>query len=238
MGVPVERPVQCRRTGAAAWCRDRRDGRLGRHILAGTAESRADGHRTVAVLGGPATISYFAVRETASYNVVCNLDSEFRHGVSPMMTISLPSLLSRLARPPRLVRVVALAAVACAALAGSAVTTPANAWCCGGGWHGGVFIGIPPIVVGPPVYPYYAPPPPAYYPPPPGYYAPPPTGYAPPPTGYAPPPTAYAPPSPPQSDGQSGGQSCTAGPYVCPMDHPVASGSSCYCLGNNRTQVW
>jgi hypothetical protein len=22
------------------------------------------------------------------------------------------------------------------------------------------------------------------------------------------------------------------------MDHPVASGSSCYCLGNNRTQVW
>ena len=94
--------------------------------------------------------------------------------------------------------------------------------------RGGVFIGIPPIVVGPPVYPYYAPPPPAYYPPPPAYYAPPPTGYAPPPTAYA----------PQQSDGQSGGQSCTAGPYVCPMDHPVASGSACYCLGNNRTQVW
>jgi len=154
-----------------------------------------------------------------------------------MRTIGLPSLPARLARPPRLARVVALAAVACAALAGSAVTTPANAWCCGGGWHGGVFIGVPPIVVGPPAYPYYAPPP-AYYPPPPGYYAPPPTGYAPPQSGYAPPPTAYAPPPPPQSDGQSGGQSCTAGPYVCPMDHPVASGSSCYCLGNNHTQVW
>jgi hypothetical protein len=135
-----------------------------------------------------------------------------------MMTIRLPSIFPGLARPPRLARLAALAAVACAALAGSAVTTPANAWCCGGGWRGGVFIGIPPIVVGPPVYPYY--PPPAYYPPPPAYYAP--------------PPTAYAPPSPPQS----GGQSCTAGPYVCPMDHPVASGSSCYCLGNNRTQVW
>lgn len=143
-----------------------------------------------------------------------------------MMTIRLPSILLRLARP------VALAAVACAALAGSAVTTPANAWCCGGGWgggwRGGVFIGVPPIVVGPPVYPYY--PPPAYYAPPPGYYPPPPPAYYPPPTAYAPP--------PPQSGGQSSGQSCTAGPYVCPMDHPVASGSSCYCLGNDRTHVW
>jgi hypothetical protein len=141
------------------------------------------------------------------------------------MTIRLPSILPRLARPPRLAHLVVLAAVACVALASSAVTTPANAWCCGGGWRGGVFIGIPPIVVGPPVYPYY--PPPAYYPPPPAYYAPP-------PPAYYPPPTAYAPPPPPQS----GEQSCTAGPYVCPMDHPVASGSACYCLGNNRTQVW
>jgi hypothetical protein len=145
-----------------------------------------------------------------------------------MMTIRLPSIVPLLARPSRLARLAMFAAVACAALAGSAVTTPANAWCCGGGWRGGVFIGIPPIVVGPPAYPYYAPPPPAYYPPPPAYYAPPPSGYAPPPTAYA----------PPQSDGQPGGQSCTAGPYVCPMDHPVTSGSSCYCLGNNRTQVW
>jgi len=134
-----------------------------------------------------------------------------------MTAIRLLSILPGLARP------VVLAAVACAALADSAVTTPANAWCCGGGWRGGVFIGIPPIVVGPPVYPYY--PPPAYYPPPPAYYPPPPV--------YYPPPTAYAPPPP-----QEGGQSCTAGPYVCPMDHPVASGSACYCLGNNRTQVW
>ncbi len=155
-----------------------------------------------------------------------------------MMTIRLPSILPGRASPPRLASLAVLAAVACAALAGSAVTTPANAWCCGG-FHGGVFIGIPPIVVGPPAYPYYAPPayyppPPAYYAPPPSGYAPPPSGYAPPPSGYAPPPTAYAPPPPQQSDGQS----CTAGPYVCPMDHPVASGSSCYCLGNNRTQVW
>jgi hypothetical protein len=112
---------------------------------------------------------------------------------------------------PRLVRPAMLAAVACAVLASMAATTPAAAW-----WRGGVWIGVPPIVVGPPAY--Y--PPPVYYPPPPAYYAP-------------PPPAAYAP-----QPSQSAGQSCNAGPYVCPMDHPVASGSSCYCLGNNRTQVW
>ena len=119
---------------------------------------------------------------------------------------------------PRLVRPTALAAVACATLAGTAATTPAAAWCCG--WRGGVWIGLPPVVVAPPIYP------PAYYPPP-VYYPPPPPAY------YTPPPPAtYAPPQ------QSAGQSCNAGPYVCPMDHPVASGSPCYCLGNNRTQVW
>lgn len=112
---------------------------------------------------------------------------------------------------PRLVRPAILPAVACAVLASTAVITPAAAW-----WRGGVWIGVPPIVVGPPAY--Y--PPPVYYPPPPAYYAP-------------PPPAAYAPPP-----SQSAGQSCNAGPYVCPMDHPVASGSSCYCLSNNRTQVW
>ena len=140
-----------------------------------------------------------------------------------MIPTRLLSILGRLARP------VALAAVACAALAGTAVTTPASAWCCGGGWGGGwrgggVFFGFPPIVVAPPIYA----PPPVYYPPPPGYYPP-------------QPPAAYAPPDPGQQPGpgpQAGGQSCYAGPYVCPMDHPVASGSGCYCLGNNRTQVW
>jgi hypothetical protein len=123
----------------------------------------------------------------------------------------LPPVLVRLARPA------AFAAVACAALLGTAISTPAAAW-----WRGGgVFIGIPPIVVAPPIYSpgYY--PPPAYYPPP--YYAPP------------SPPAAYAPSAPAQ---QSAGQSCYAGPYVCPMDHPVVSGSGCYCLGNDRTQVW
>jgi hypothetical protein len=126
----------------------------------------------------------------------------------------------------RLTRPVALAAVACAAMAGASVTTPAVAWWAGGlgGYRGGVFIGIPPIVVAPPIYP------PAYYPPPPAYY--------PPPQGYYPsqqPPMAQG---GPEGGPQGGAQSCYAGPYVCPMDHPVASGSGCYCLGNNRTQVW
>jgi hypothetical protein len=126
-----------------------------------------------------------------------------------MIHTRLPPALVRLARPT------VLAAVACAAVLGMAIPTPAAAW-----WRGGgVFIGLPPIVVAPPIYPGYYPPP-AYYPPP--YYAP-------------PPPMAYA----PQSQAQQGtGQSCYAGPYVCPMDHPVASGSGCYCLGNDRTQVW
>ena len=115
----------------------------------------------------------------------------------------------------RLARPVALAGVACAAMAGAAVTTPAAAWWYGG-YRGGVFIGVPPIVVAPPIYP------PAYYPPPPVYYPPPPVAYAPPPA-----------PGP-----QAGGQSCYAGPYVCPMDHPVPSGTGCYCLGNNRAQIW
>jgi hypothetical protein len=94
--------------------------------------------------GRAAAISYLAARAAVAYDV----DREIRHEVSPMLTTRLPSILPRLARP------LVLATVACAALAGSAVTTPANAWCCGGGgwgWHGGVFIGVPPIVVGPPV---------------------------------------------------------------------------------------
>jgi len=75
---------------------------------------------------------------------------------------------------------------------------------------------------------------PGFYPPP--YYYPPPAYYPP------PPPVVYAPP--PQSYGQQapmaapGGQSCYAGPYVCPMDRPVGSGTSCYCPGNGGQRVW
>ncbi|HTU54878.1 MAG TPA: hypothetical protein VMF62_12990 [Acetobacteraceae bacterium] len=86
-----------------------------------------------------------------------------------------------------------------------------------------------PLFIAPPLY--Y--PPPAYYYPPP-VYAPPP-GYVPPPGYYPPPPASYA-PAPPPSSGS--GQSCYAGAYVCPMDNPVASGSPCYCLGNQGVHVW
>jgi hypothetical protein len=93
-----------------------------------------------------------------------------------------------------------------------------------------VFFGFGFPLYGPPM---YYPPPPVYYPPPPVYYVPPPApGYAPPPAaGYAPP--AYSPA--PAADGR---QSCYAGPYVCPMEHAVASGSGCYCRGNDGQRVW
>ena len=59
-------------------------------------------------------------------------------------------------------------------------------------------------------------------------------GYYPPPVYYAPPPPRYS-----QAPAQGGyGQTCSAGPYVCPMDHPTASGSNCYCLGNGGARVW
>jgi hypothetical protein len=74
---------------------------------------------------------------------------------------------------------------------------------------------------------------PAYLPPP--YYYPPPMYYSPPPPVFYSPPQAYAPQS---QFGPEGGQSCYAGPYVCPMDRPTASGSSCYCLGNGGQKVW
>jgi hypothetical protein len=75
-------------------------------------------------------------------------------------------------------------------------------------WRGGVYFAFPPVVVGPPAY---------YYPPPPVYVAPPPV--------YAPPP-AYMSGPPPQA------QACYAGPWVCPLDQPMASGNSCYCTAN------
>lgn len=106
------------------------------------------------------------------------------------------------------VRRVALAALACVALSGVAIR-PAAAW-----WRGGVWIGGPVFIAPPVVYP-----PPVYYPPPP-------------PVWYTPPQAQAAPPATPT------GQSCYAGPYVCPMDHPVASGSACYCLSNERSRIW
>jgi hypothetical protein len=74
-------------------------------------------------------------------------------------------------------------------------------------------------------------PPPYYYPPPPPYY-----GSPPPPVVYAPPPQY---PLPQQATGPGdGGQACYAGAYVCPMDHPIAAGGSCYCPGNGGQRVW
>ncbi len=88
-----------------------------------------------------------------------------------------------------------LKALTVAALLGGAafVATPAQAW-----WHGGVFIGLPPVVVAPgPVYPpYYYPP--AYYPPPYPYAYPPPAyGQAPPPADQGAPPQGQASQAPP-----------------------------------------
>ena len=64
--------------------------------------------------------------------------------------------------------------------------------------------------------------PPTYYPPPAYYYPPP--AYAVPPPGHARPGAQY-------------GQSCTTGGAVCPMEHPVASGSSGYCT-TPQGRVW
>jgi hypothetical protein len=75
---------------------------------------------------------------------------------------------------------------------------------------------------------YYGPP--AYYPPPPVYY-PPPQPYYPPPQAYSSPPANYA-PAPQQS-----GQTCFANGFTCPMDHPVAPGSSCYCT-TAQGRIW
>ena len=113
-------------------------------------------------------------------------------------------------------RRVGFAVLACAAAMG-AMTAPAAAWWRGGVWFGGPVVVAPPLFYPPVVYP-----PPVYYPPPP-------------PVWYTPPPARIAAPPPPVGPS---GQSCYAGPYVCPMDHPTAPGNACYCLGNNRTQVW
>ncbi len=111
-------------------------------------------------------------------------------------------------------RLLGLAALGTVALGLSVAPQPAQAR---------VFIGI-----GVP-FPYYVPP--AYYPP--AYYPP---AYYPPPVYYPPPPVVYTPPQQSPVPGYGGG-SCNAGPYVCPLDHPMAPGSSCYCLGNGGQRV-
>lgn len=97
----------------------------------------------------------------------------------------------------------------------------------GGSAQARVFVGVGVPFFGPGYYP-----PPAYYPPP-VYYPPPPVYYAPPPVLYAPPPQTYSPAPPPGAR-----QACFAGPYSCPMDHPVTIGANCYCLGNGGERVW
>ena len=88
-----------------------------------------------------------------------------------------------------------------------------------------VFIGFGfPLYFGPPA---YYPPPPVYYPPP-AYYPPPQAYYPPPATSY-PPPAGYAP--------QPSSQTCYANGYTCPMERPVAPGSSCYCT-TSQGRVW
>jgi hypothetical protein len=150
-------------------------------------------------------------------------------------------------------KVRALSIAAALGLLGLAVLVPSTgqAW-----WGGGVFIGIPPIVVPPLGYPYSYPyPPPVYAPPPiysapgetgappPGYegspeaYQSPPPGEQPPP-GYAAPPSGYAQP-PAASGGQAGapGYSCFAGAYVCPLDRSLPVGGKCSCPSNRGGRV-
>jgi hypothetical protein len=105
-------------------------------------------------------------------------------------------------------------AIALGAVFACLAVSPANAR---------VFIGIGIPFYGPGFYG------PGYYPGP--YYYPPPAYYPPPPPVVYSPPQAYAPAN------AGAGQMCYAGAYVCPMDHPVAAGAGCYCLGNGGQHV-
>jgi len=105
----------------------------------------------------------------------------------------------------------------------------AQAW-----WHGGFYVGLPPVVVGPPLvgYPapyYYAP---GYYPPP--YYAAPYSPYAYPPYPPAQPQSGTAaPPSQPQMSEANTpyGRTCYAGVYTCLAPDQTHVGSVCSCPG-------
>ena len=79
------------------------------------------------------------------------------------------------------------------------------------GWRGGLYFGLPPVVIAPPPPVYYYPPPPVFVGPPPVYEAP--------PAAF---PQSYGGPPPP-------GTACYAGQWVCPLDRPTASGDSCAC---------
>ena len=107
-------------------------------------------------------------------------------------------------------------ALCAVALGTAAASTPAQA-------RVGVFFGF-----GVPAF-YY--PPPLYYPLPPVYYAP--------PVFYSPPPAFYAPPvgGPGNRPGSRVG-SCDAGPYVCPLERPLAPGASCWCLDNRGGRAY
>ncbi|MBV9783230.1 MAG: hypothetical protein JO264_05370 [Acidisphaera sp.] len=110
-------------------------------------------------------------------------------------------------RLPRLRSLLGAASLG-AALLPIALPSPAHAW-----WRGGVWIGVPfpGVVIAPPV---YAPP----------VYAPPPVVYAPQQEYYGQD-QGYAPAAP-------SGATCYAGQYVCPLQRPVPSGTTCSCPGN------
>ena len=116
--------------------------------------------------------------------------------------------------PPFLRRLSGTVALGAALVAFCAAATPAAARI----WVGFGF----PLYFGPPV----------YYPPP-TYYAPPPA-----PAYNAPPPAAYNAPAQSDAAPMPAGQSCYAGAYVCPMDHPIPSGANCYCPGTGGDRVW
>ncbi len=92
-----------------------------------------------------------------------------------------------------------------------------------------VVVGLPPVVIGPPVVP-YAP----YYPPP--YYGP---GYYPPPYAYPPPPAPAAGQSAPPATAQPQmsqantpyGSMCYAGVYTCAAPYAAHVGTTCACSG-------
>jgi hypothetical protein len=128
--------------------------------------------------------------------------------------------------PLVLSRAGALAALAIG-MCGVLASSPASAW-----WRGGVWIGLPPIVIAPGA-PYYGPAyyPPPYYPYPPGYYYPPPAAYpatpVPPAQGQA---QAQAQPARPQGP-VTYGTICHAGVYSCAAPNATPVGQGCVCPG-------
>jgi len=119
------------------------------------------------------------------------------------------------------IRALSLAAVA-ALLCTFMHSTSAQAW-----WRGGVFIGVPPVVIGPPVVAYGAPYyyAPGYYP---YYYYPPP-----PPNGAAPQASASGQTAAPQVSQNTPpyGSMCHAGVYSCAAAPQSSVGSTCACSG-------